>query len=156
MPRYDVENFCNDLGAFLQANLSNKLTAISAEKDDGISLLAPAAYFFQTMNNQEAAYAVYLFYGIVDIRNSSVNGGAAKTYEIHVMIMAVDDGEDANIANRMLRYQRALEELMTESYASVGGGLKITISSKPPISLTDLNTSRTERVIGIAINVTMP
>ncbi len=158
MAKYDIEKFCVDLGAFLLANLSSKLSSISSEKGDGVALNAPVAgaYFFQTMNNAEANYDPYLFYGITNVNTLSQHGASAKTYEIQIMIVVADEGGDTKIANRMLRYLRGLEELMNENYSSVSGGLKITVKSLVPIPLTDINTEKAYRCVGVSIDVTIP
>jgi hypothetical protein len=158
MAKYDIETWLYQLQAFWVANFATRLTAISAEKNDGVALPAPnaAAFYVQSMNLAENAYDPYVYMGVVNVKADSAMAGTAKTYEVHVMVLLADEGGNPNMVRTMLRYLRAFEELCNENYDQIGGGYKIKVQSLVPVPITSLNSADSYRATGVAIEVTIP
>lgn len=161
MTVYDIEALLGDIETFMKANLNTKLTAISTDKNDGISLLPVDSngYFFQTLNDKVTNYDPFVFYGLQDIDNkggqAGIGPGTEKKYSISVMICVSDTGQDVNITKRVLRYSRALSELFETSWDRVGKSIKLKVQSLVPIPFTDINTSENFRVVGVLLEANL-
>jgi hypothetical protein len=158
MARYDIESFLTDLVTFLKANLNTKLAAIDTEKNDGITLKqinTTYAYMFQSMNDKIANYDPVLLYGIEDIKSEGIGPATAKTYPISIVIIVADPGTDSNMMKRILRYSRALSELLEGSWSQIGNAVKVTVSSLAPISFKLQDRSDDFRAVGVQLEVTI-
>lgn len=157
MAKYDVETFLSDLQSYLNSNLNTKLSAIDSEKADSITLkqIDSSAYILQTMDGTIPNYDPYVFYGIQDIESTSIQGASASRYTIVVAIILADPLRDTSIAKRMLRYQRALSEVIHDKYAEIGSSLKAKIQNLVPIALTDMDSANAFRGIGVSIEITI-
>lgn len=157
MAKYDVEMFLSDLQSYLNSSLNTKLSAIDSEKADSITLkqVDSSAYILQTMDGSVPNYDPYVFYGIQDIESTGIGPATANRYTIVVALILADALRDTTIAKRMLRYQRALSEVVQERYADIGDSFKAKIQNLVPIALTDMDTSNAYRGIGVSIEVTI-
>jgi hypothetical protein len=156
--RYDIENFFDDLKAFLQANMNTKLAAIDAEKADGITLgtISNAAYFFQTLGDEIANYNPFVFYGIDQLPANAIYSNVDAAITAQVVIVLSDDENDPNIMKRLLRYQRALIELFESNYAGISKIGKILVSGLAPAPLALAGRAGLDRVIGVNLEVHLP
>lgn len=153
MAKYDIENLLADIQAFLQSNLNAKLSAISAEKADGVNLplIDSNAYFLQTFNDKNASYDPFVFYGIDKVEGDASGPYASRNYKLNVIIIASDQGQDLSMPKRMLRYSRALDEIFSENWATIGAAVKFRVTSLEPISFTMMNSSEPYRAIGVTL-----
>lgn len=154
--KYDVESFCADIVATLRARLNTKLLALDAEKNDGVVLkpVDNAAYFFQELNAKTANYNPYVLYSVEDLPSSSVGPATILSPVVHVVIVVADNVQDKDpnfIGARMLRYQRAMQEIFEENWTGNRHGVKIQITSMTPVQFSLMNSSKSYRAIGIAI-----
>lgn len=152
MAKYDVELFLADIKTLLTTYLNTKIGEINTEKNDSITLktVNNNAYFLQTLDNDEANFDPYVLYGIEDIKTTGIGPFSGHLYEIAVVIVA-EDYEDGNSAKRMMRYQRALEEVFAEHFQENEHGIKMEIQSIVPVSFKALNTSFRYRAIGVSL-----
>lgn len=155
--KYDIEKLLTDLQTFLIAQLPAKLTAITTEKGDSLTLAVPDsnAYFIQTMNNKEAAYDPYVHIAAVDVENVPARGALAKIYSVNIMIVLADEGTDTKIVNRMFRYLRALEELFTENFAATRPDVRLLVDSIVPVPLTELGSGNFFKATGVSMRVAL-
>jgi hypothetical protein len=160
--RYDIESLLRDIATFIAANLPAKLTAITTEKGDSLTLEAPAsgAYFLQNLEKEAANYDPILVYGIEDIEPGGGTGpGTALPLKLFVMLALHDVGNDPNVVYRLLRYQRALMDIFESNWASVGNSVKFRVSGLVPIPLSFLGPDREHlrntKAVGLNLEATL-
>lgn len=151
--RYDFESICAEVKAIMVANLNTRLAAISTEKGDSIALrtVNAEAYFFQTLDQEPAAFDPFVFYGISEIEGE---GGATQTpmkLKIFCVVICADEGEDEFTSNRMFRYQRALREIFEENFELPESQVKLVVSSLVPVEVKLLNSTQSHRAIGVEL-----
>lgn len=157
MPRYDIEEFLDDIETLLKAHLNNKITALNSEKSDSITLktVSNSAYFLQSLDGPETNYDPYIFYGLENIE--TVTNMAANGHNLIVsVILCLADYEDVTISKRMFRYSRALEEVFLEHFTENEQGLKVEVHSVVPLSFKSLNSSYRTRAVGVALKTYLP
>jgi hypothetical protein len=152
MARYDAESLLSDIETFLKANLNTKISAITTEKNDGITLrtVDSGAYFFQVLDDKIANFNPIVVYGLTDWQSDGIGPANAEKVAIEIAIILTDDSQDANIGKKMLRYHRALTELFNENWAKIRSSLKLKITSLPPITI-GLNGQENARAVGIRV-----
>lgn len=136
---YDLEQLCFDLQTIASANLATKLAALDTEKNDGLTLKAPAstAYFFQALNKAQAtADDVFVFFGMDDPTADGLGPMTVEEVEIFFIVMARDTGENQQYLRRMLRYSRALKEIFQENFSNTPWKNKLKVTSIAPVSFT--------------------
>lgn len=155
---YDLESLLTDVETVLKANLPGRLTAIDAEKNDGVTLkqIDNAAYFAQTLNQGVAAFDPYLAYGVIDQSPDGNYGGTADRVSLQVVIVLSDPGQDTAILKRVLRYQRALREVFEQNWEKTRKGIKLRVEPTLPVQLSELDTSKNYRAVGVQIETQLP
>jgi len=157
MPKYDTEDFLDNVKAVLVANLNTKLTAIDAAKtQDTLSLpqVAAAAYAFQGLNEEVINFDPFIVYGVESIVTIPQLQGSANDVTVSVVLALCENGKN-EIDRLMLRYSRAMKEVIEENYQSVGKGMKMVVSEFMPISFKFLNSDDNYKAVGININATI-
>ena len=158
MAKYDLEKLLNDIETILKANLNTKLAAIDTEKADSITLATvdSTAYVRQSLNGETVNSDPFIFYGVDEIETVEGLGfGTNAKYSITVMLILADMNADLDIANRMFRYLRAIQEVFQENWNETDNGVKLFISSLAPIAVTDMDTNATYRAIGVKLEATL-
>lgn len=155
--KYDVETFLDALGTLLTSNLNTKIAEISTEKGDASTVpmaqLHADAFFKQTLNNDCAAFDPYLLYGVTDISTDGIGPASIRTCTFEVSIVVADQGTDKNIVKRVLRYQRALEEVLHENFDRLRAGFKLKVNSLVPVQLTAVNSPAQFRAVGVELQL---
>ncbi len=153
--KYDLEAIVTDISTFLLANLATKLTAITSEKGDSLTLLVPRPtdYFIQTMNTREVMGDPYIHIAAVDAVPVPARSAIANIYIINVMLVLSDAGTDPKIMNRMFRYLRALQELITENFAGLRPDVRMDIESLVPVPLTEVGSERCYKATGVQMKI---
>lgn len=157
MSKFDMECLVDNIEIFLKAHLNDRIQAIDAEKNNGITteLVDSEAYIYQSLDNLPVNFDPILFYGISDLGGKSVPGAAAKIPKIEISIIKADD-DSKDIGRKLLRYGRALEEIFEKNYFKIGNVRpKIEISSLQPISFRTQNSSNQFKAIGIEIETSI-
>lgn len=152
--KVDLEYIVSDLKALLVANLNTKIAAIQTEKNDGMVLktVDSNAFFIQDMNSAKAlVYDPFIYLGVEDVKTNGLGPVTLKEYSIPVILVLADNGQDREIANRLYRYWRSLEETFEDGYHLLESSLKLNISSLVPISWRDENSSSTYRAVGVMV-----
>lgn len=157
MANYDIENFCDDLKDFLIANFNTKLSALDTEKNDGITLapIASTAYFFQILSTEIINYDPFLFYRIERIGGGeNLYSAVDRNFEMQVMVILSDSGNDLDVMRRMLRYQRALIELVESNFANISRVGAIKVSGLAPFPVEGIaNRAGISQVVGVTLEV---
>lgn len=158
----DLEVILDQLKSALQTTLNSKIDAIQAEKATGdasaartvaLSHVDNKAYFLQTLDDAIANYDPFILFGLDDPRAQGIGPATAKNYKITVALCASDSGQDLEIARRMFRYSRALEETMEYYFARISPAIKLSVESLAPIQFTLMNSSNNYRAVGVSISV---
>jgi hypothetical protein len=157
MSKYDLESLLNDIKTILTNNLNTKITALNSEKNDSVTLsqVNSDAYVLQSLNGVTVNYNPFIFYGLLDVQGEGNYGYTPSMYEIIVAIVVEDEGEDVNIATRMFRYLRVLEEVFADHFDSIPEGVKISVKSQVPIEIALLNSSYPHRAVGVLLRADM-
>jgi len=157
MAKYDIETFLVALETHLKADLNTKIAEINTEKNDSITLLTidSNAYCQQSMDQVIMNYDPYIYYGITDIRSIGLGPQTANTYRIVIAIIVADAEGDTLIARRLLRYQRALSEVIENKSSTFASYKKTNISSLVPIAFQIQDETRSYRAIGVELETTI-
>ena len=153
---YDLENVLEDIRKIIDGKLNDQIAIVNAEKNDGMVLkvIPEKAIFLQQMNGDQANYDPLLLYGVDDIGTTPNGPYGSDKYQMSVIIIVQDSGQDVNIGKRMFRYLKALRATFQENWIS-NFGAQVTIESNVPVPLTNLNTNQTYRAVGVTLNVTI-
>jgi hypothetical protein len=156
--KYDVEVFLSDIETLLKANLNTKLGSIDTEKNDGITLktIVSDAYFFQELNSKVANYNPFILYGVEGLGTKALEGFAVQEVTVSIVIVVSDDGDDLNIAKRMLRYSRAIQEVFEENFCLTENAVKLVIQNLMPVEFNMLNSSESYRAVGVNLIACLP
>jgi len=155
--KFDLECFLDNLEQFLKDKLNDRLIAIDAEKNSGwtTELVDPEAYVFQSLDNMPVNFDPILFYGVSQMPSKGIGPATAKNPKIEISVIKADD-EVKTIGKKLLRYQRALEEIFEENFYKINNVRpKIEISSLQPISFKMQNSGEQFRAIGIEIELSI-
>lgn len=160
MAKYDVESLLDDVKALLEANFATKIAAINSEKNDSITLTAPASgsYFRGELNGEQETMDPFVFYGIETVKTEGRGPATSNLYSLFVVIVIEDTGQDAQLGgvyNRMLRYMRAMYEVFQDHWSEYEPSVKLLVSSIEPVLFTDLNTTQTYRSAGVKIEASL-
>lgn len=153
---YDIENFLDELETFLKDNLNTKIQSVNTEKNDSLTLstIDSSAYFFQTMNDTVSNFDPFVYYGLQEIESIGMGPATMKKFIVVVAIILEDSAEDIKIGKRLLRYSKALSELVEAHYADITShSLKVKIQNLTPISFKLIDTSENFRAVGIELDV---
>jgi hypothetical protein len=153
---YDVESLLRDVKTVLSTNLNTKINALNAEKNDSITLktIPAGAYFLQELSQVPINYNPYVLYGEQDNQPASEGtyGATMENVTVSIGLILEDEGEDAGETPvyKMLRYRRALKEVIEENFQILSGGNKLVVQCGSLIAFEQSGA----RYRGIGINVT--
>lgn len=152
MAKYDVEQLLTDIVAILKANLNTKILAVSADKGDSIVLkpINANAYVTQSLNMKLMKYDPFVLTGISALESQVSGPGCSHVPTIQIMVIMADNGR-ADLLSRLLRYQRALLEVIQENFSKIPHASNLSIESLVPVAIEDMNSSAPFRGIGIAV-----
>lgn len=157
MSKLDLECWVDNIEAFLKAHLNSKLVQIDTEKNSGWTTepVSDEAYIFQSLDNLVVNFDPMLFYGISSVTGESIESANGKIVTVEVTVIKYDN-EDKNIGKKLLRYQRALEEIFQENYIKINSvRQKTKVSSLQPVSFELQNSSDRFKAIGIEMEFSM-
>ena len=121
MARYDVEDFLDNIKILLAAKLNAKLTSLDTLKTDALVLpqVNVNAYAFQGLNEKVMNFNPFIVYGVESIVTVEQLSGSGVDVTASVVLVLSETGV-AEIDRLMIRYSRALKEVIEENYQSVG------------------------------------
>lgn len=157
MSKFDLECFLDNLEEHIKNKLNDKIDEIDTEKDSGWTTehVDPDAYIFQSLDNMPVNFDPILFYGVSKMPSKGIGPATAKNPQIEISVIKTDD-DSKTIGKKLLRYQRALEEIFEENFYKINSVRpKIEISSLQPISFRLQNSGEQFRAIGIEIELSI-
>jgi hypothetical protein len=152
--KYDLERMLADIELQVKARLNTKLTSITTEKGDSISLapVLDAAYFCQSLDTRVANYDPFIFYGVEDVNSVGIGPATAKDWSIWVLVCYADKGNDDKLTQRMFRYLRAMEEIFEDEW-HIRGQVNSKIQSIPPTNFVGINSGEKYRATGVMLTI---
>lgn len=157
MARYDAEQLLNDIFEIVKANLNTKLNEIKVEKDAllgsgnfAVPLIEDNAWF-DSLDEKTANFDPYVYYGVND--NSVIELASAESSQLTIFFTVVlhYNGDDANMYKKMLRYIRALQEIVAENFDRIPEASSLRVTAVNPQDLQDLDESTFHKIGGISI-----
>lgn len=150
--RFDEEQILANLETVLKANLNTKITAINTEKNDSITLAAiDNNAYVMDVDDKQVNYNPYIIYMIADQTSEACGPVTAQTLTINIAMIHSDNGMDLNIVKRMLRYRRALREVIEDNFQKINQCGNVTIESLPVLSFQKNSSSIMSKIVGINI-----
>ena len=155
--KYDVERLIDDTLAIVKSNLNDKLDEIQNEKDtllgdDNFNLprIDDKAYF-DSLDDKVANFNEYVYYGVGD--NAVIEIASAEASEVSLFFTVVlhYDGDD-RIYRKMLRYIRALQEIVSENFGEIPECSNFKVATISPADLKDLDGDTFHKIGGISIS----
>lgn len=143
--KYDAEALLNDLENIIKQNLNNKIAEIQAEKE---ALLGSSNFnvpsvdenaYFDTLDGRESNWNPYVYYGVGD--NSPIEIASAEASELSLFFTVVltNDANDPNVYRKMLRYIRALQEVVSENFDEIAEASNFKITTLTPSDMRDMD-----------------
>lgn len=131
------------------------LTNIEAEKNDGIIMDKPQAWYDDTLDETAKNFD---FYGLISsiINPATVNGDTiAGNYELEFIMFVPNQQLEADVLRKkLLRYSRAFYDASKKCYRAVPGFAVAGVANLAPVN-AQLNSSLPYKVVGIAISFTL-
>jgi hypothetical protein len=147
---FDEEKLLFDLETLVKSKLSAKLLSISNEKNDGITLEAPNAdAWFDSANDRVFNYNPFVYFGISDCKPFSVGNVSSREVTLFFEICFTDSGNFAS-TKKVLRYTRALREIIEENYKKFAQAGTLKIEQMVPVTVD--NQSARYKIGGIYIS----
>lgn len=162
---YDIEKLLDDVKAILVTKLNAKIADISAEKASEANTLATPlldtveGIFFHTWDDKILNHSPAILYGL---RSSEVDGSglsnAAEKVTIFIEVYytnPMNEISDAAGTRRMLRYMRALKEVLQENFDNNELRSKIKIKTFTPMSFRLDESSDDIKVGGVEVETSL-
>lgn len=165
MAKLDTERLLKSFRTTLINNLSTKLTAITAEylvedtAEFGASItLEPVdstAYFFNS-EPMSLNIGVFIIIGVQAITSISRGPSVAKGYEVFITIAHTglkNNNIHNSIESKLLRYTRAIQEVVSENFDQVVPGFSLAgVSELPAQPELQLESGETLRASGLVFS----
>jgi len=153
--RYRFETFIAELDAYMKANLDSFIDQMNTDFMD-FALLKPAssAYYFQSLEETEIPYKVFLFYGEVGTQTKAAGPDEKNNYAIQCAIILENTNELPGVlGKRLLRYRDCLKALFNQGWNSVNKRVKIEVSGISPFPFSLTNGPATHMGIGVNLEI---
>lgn len=157
---YDIENLLDDVKTLFQTYLPAKLTAIAAEKGDGLALTKPpnASYFLHRLPDDLIAASPWV---VIGIDGPVVCTMAGTTVKRVVPVLVVLGSEKifaeetlANVDKIFVRYGRGMVEAVASNFSYISGLTILQIEElRYPVAI-DEETGETISFPGVRITAT--
>lgn len=156
--QYDAERLLDDLLQVVKSKLNTKINEIQAEKQ---TLLGSGNFvvpnikeeaWFDGLDERSANFDPYVYYGVND--NTVIELASAESSELSIFFVVVMhyNGNDATMYRKMLRYIRALQEIVRENFDAIPEVSRFQVRTITPNDLRDLDTSEFSKIGGIVIS----
>jgi len=159
--KYDLERLLDDLLAIVKTNLNTKINEIQAEKTTllgqgnfAVPLIDDNAWF-DSLDERTVNFDPYVYYGVNDNRVIEQAGAEASEVQIFFTVVLHYDGSDTAMFRKMLRYIRALQEIVSENFDAIQCASNLTVSTMTPVDLKDLDGDTFHKIGGVVINTSI-
>lgn len=149
--KYDIESFINEMVSIVQAGLPAKITSINTEKSDSNSITQiDNANYYQDISDQIINVNPFIYYTMVDIQSTS-NGAVTMLNITLAMSVVFDNTNSTGTMQKVLRYSRALREVIQEAFKQQASNSRLEISEFVPTDM-EINSGSDFKIGGIHIN----
>ena len=137
MAKFDVELFRDYILQIVVDNIDAKIDEINTEKNDSIILTKPdSAHFIHTLNDQALAFDPFIHYGLSAI-NTEAQGGSVKWVpQMFISFYFIDRGQGDIAESKVLRYTRAITEILADKATANSLISTLEILPLPPAIVT--------------------
>ncbi|MCA9813455.1 MAG: hypothetical protein KC483_11445 [Nitrosarchaeum sp.] len=156
MAKFDTESLIDSIITLFKNNISTKLTEITSEKGDSLTLEVPnnSAYF---INESPALvnYNPYVIVGIESVAPTSAGVSVKKDFKCFVAILHSTFINDTNVnaQRRIMRYARAFQEVLSENFDKITPGhSQVKITEFPSNPQLETQSGEIVRVAGLSFN----
>lgn len=161
MSKYDLENAISDIFNLVKSNLDAKIDQIQAEKDVVLGAnnftieKINSNAWFDRLDDRVTNYSPFMYYNINQIETVSEYGATIKTASLYFLVVISLENENKNINAKMLRYVRALEEVINENTGKIKKLTKLRVKLISPIDLRDQDTSIFHKASGVTLEFSL-
>jgi hypothetical protein len=151
--KYDVETLEAELFNLVKSKFPAKLTEITLEKSDGITLDIPTDdQYFNSTDDEVDNRTISVRYGLEDQAPSSVGGSTAED-NIYIFLVFLNEinQQTGIVRKKLFRYIRALKEIFEENSDSLQCVSSLKIRTIAPQSWTENENSAVYKVGGVYI-----
>jgi hypothetical protein len=99
----------------MQTNLPAKITEINTEKGDTALTVIDNSNYFTNFYQMELTPSRFIHYGLLDPVVESVRGDFATTWTVFYVVFIEDQNNLPDVRKTILRYTRALYEVLEEN-----------------------------------------
>ena len=136
---FDTECLLKKTSDIMKAKLNAEIALIDTEKADyELDPINNEAWYFQNLGDEAFSYANFVVWGMYDnpTQTDSQENNAIKKVDMFFEVCTPDDGGpiNENVFYKLLRYTRALEQVVDKNYDKIRSGLKVQVSSLRPTS----------------------
>jgi hypothetical protein len=159
--KIDIESALAEILAMIKAKLNTQIAAIEAEKvldsagiPGGLAAIDDAAYYEQTWSNNILNHPVAIFYGIENVNAKSLGPETAEEVTYFVEVVVSDSGMDVYGPKRILRYSRAIKEVIQNNFDKLIFGGIMKVETVRPVSFKlEEDASDEIRVGGVSLTL---
>jgi hypothetical protein len=161
---YDVEDLFFEIEAIVKNNLNAKIVAVEAEKTakgKGLALeqIASDAFYTQTWDdniwNKSPAVMIALD-TIRPISNDSLNAQIVPIVVEIILVKGINEAADGDTTRRILRYSRALKEIIEQNFDNNELRARIKVETIRPTSFRlEEDTSRELHFGGVELQIAL-
>ena len=157
--KYDVETLEADLLALMKSKIAAKLSEITTEKGDSITLDVPLdSQYFNTTDDEVNNETLSVQYGVIDGEPFSISSATSEDNRYIFLLYLNEMNELPGIVRKKLfRYIRAFKEIIEENFDAFPCVSKLNIKTIAPTSAgwDENETSPVYKVGGIYIESAM-
>ena len=143
--KYDAERFIDDLLEIFRTNLNTKIAEIQAEKaiflgskNFDLPTLEDNAWF-DTLDVKTVNFDPFVYFGINDNALIEIESAEASDYTAFSTVILDYNGDDATMYKKMLRYIRALREIVSENFDTISEVSNLKVATINPTNFQDLD-----------------
>jgi hypothetical protein len=138
MPRFDTEELLKASAAKMKEKLNDEIACIATEKNVTIPAVNDGAWYFQNLSDEAFSYPTFVVWGMYDnpVQTDTQENNAIKQVKIFFEVCLPDEGGpiSQNVFYKLLRYTRALEQVVDKNFDKIRSGTKVKVDSLSPTS----------------------
>lgn len=152
----DIEEIEQVILGIVQAKLAAKVAEINADKGDSLLTDIDSDNYFSDFYQSEATGSKFIFFGIEQPEAQSIGSDSAETWTIFYKIFIEQENNLSTIRSAVLRYTRALKEIINENSDLIARHCsKGEISNLTPENVEDINNDTPFKMGGIEFKITL-
>ena len=146
MGKIDIEVVENKILGFVQNDFPAKIAEINLEKKDDLLTTIPNTRYFPDFYQSELNFSKFIHYGIKNSEVEATSGDFGTTWTIFYHIILQDLNNLSTIRNQILRYTRALHEIIIDNSEKISRYATLPkISVLTPQNLVDITDTPYKR-----------